>query len=104
MVFSGPFEKFIRVTMILPLTGPQYSGKVAENCVAIWKSLGLYTDAESKAIEQFIDAFKDENFPPGASILFTLSPTGSLTVSNILFKDYNQILLNHSNETTCDCL
>nr|AGH13331.1 chalcone isomerase [Rhus chinensis] len=79
-IVTGPFEKFIRVTMILPLTGQQYSQKVAENCVAIWKSLGLYTDAESKAIEQFLAAFKDENFPPGASILFTLSPLGSLTI------------------------
>lgn len=72
--------------MILPLTGQQYSEKVAENCVAIWKSLGRYTDAESKAIEQFIKVFKDENFPPGASILFTISPLGSLTVSKIYIK------------------
>ena len=77
----GAFEKFIRVTMILPLTGLQYSEKVAENCVAIWKSLGIYTDAEAKAIEKFLEVFKDENFPPGSSILFTLSAQGSLTVS-----------------------
>ena len=69
------------MTMILPLTGQQYSEKVAENCVAIWKSLGIYTDAEAKAIEKFIEVFKDENFPPGSSILFTLSAQGSLTVS-----------------------
>nr|AEV53926.1 chalcone isomerase [Brunfelsia brasiliensis subsp. macrocalyx] len=80
-VVTGPFEKFTRVTMILPLTGKQYSEKVAENCVAYWKAIGTYTDAESKAIEKFIDVFKSETFPPAASILFTQSPVGSLTIS-----------------------
>ncbi|GLT88943.1 hypothetical protein SLE2022_069500 [Rubroshorea leprosula] len=79
-IVTGLFEKFIRVTMILPLTGQQYSEKVTENCVAIWKSLGIYTDAEAKAIEKFIEVFKDETFPPGSSILFTVSPNGSLTI------------------------
>jgi chalcone isomerase len=71
----------MRVTMILPLTGLQYSEKVAENCANIWKSLGIYTDAEAKAIEKFREVFKEETFPPGSSILFTLSPHGSLAVS-----------------------
>ncbi|OMO89865.1 Chalcone isomerase [Corchorus capsularis] len=79
-IVTGAFEKFIRVTMILPLTGQQYSEKVAENCVAIWKSLGLYTDEEAKAIEKFVEVFKNENFPPGSSILFTISAEGSLTI------------------------
>lgn len=78
---TGPYEKFTRVTMILPLTGQQYSEKVSENCVAAWKSLGIYTDAEAKAIKKFIEVFKDQTFPPGSSILFTQSPLGSLTVS-----------------------
>lgn len=80
-LFVGPFEKFMKVTMILPLTGAQYSEKVAENCIAIWKFFGIYTDAEAKAIEKFTEVFKDEIFPPGSSILFTQS-SGSLTVSN----------------------
>ncbi|KAM7270507.1 hypothetical protein ACFE04_029721 [Oxalis oulophora] len=80
-IVNGPFEKFTQVTMILPLTGEQYSGKVAENCVNIWKSHGIYTDAEAKAIEQFLKVFKDANFPPGASILFTQLPQGSLTIA-----------------------
>ena len=82
-IYAGPFEKFCRVTMILPLTGQQYSEKVSENCVAIWKALGLYTEAEEKAIEKFVSTFKDETFPPGSSILFTQSPKGSLTVSDL---------------------
>nr|AHZ31749.1 chalcone isomerase [Viola x wittrockiana] len=80
-VVSGPFEKFIQVTMILPLTGHQYSEKVSENCVAYWKSVGIYTDAESKAIEEFRQVFKEETFPPGSSILFTQTPLGTLAIS-----------------------
>ncbi|KAH7515178.1 hypothetical protein ACOSP7_032702 [Xanthoceras sorbifolium] len=80
-IVTGPFEKFMQVTMLLPLTGPQYSEKVTENCIAFWKSAGIFTDAEAKATEKFNEVFKNENFPPGASILFTQSPHGSLTIS-----------------------
>ncbi|CAI9091524.1 OLC1v1026580C1 [Oldenlandia corymbosa var. corymbosa] len=80
-IVTGPFEKFTQVTMILPLTGKQYSEKVSENCSAYWKAIGIYSDAEAKAIEKFLEVFKDESFPPGASILFTQSPLGSLTIS-----------------------
>lgn len=79
-IVTGPFEKFTQVTMILPLTGQQYSEKVSENCVAFWKAIGVYTDKEAKAIEKFLETFKDEKFPPGHSILFTQSPLGSLTI------------------------
>ena len=81
MRVAGDFEKFTRVTMILPLTGEQYSDKVTENCVAYWKAVGAYTDAEGAAVDKFKEAFKPETFPPGASILFTHSPAGVLTVS-----------------------
>lgn len=80
-VVTGEFGKFTRVTMILPLTGEQYSGKVTENCVAHWKATGVYTEAEAVAVDKFKEAFKPQNFPPGASILFTHSPTGVLTVA-----------------------
>ncbi|OIV91238.1 hypothetical protein TanjilG_30460 [Lupinus angustifolius] len=80
-IVTGPFDKFMQVTMLLPLTGQQYSEKVSENCVAIWKSLGIYTDEEEKAIEKFVSVFKDETFPPGSSILFTVLPQGSLVIS-----------------------
>ncbi|KAJ0650760.1 putative chalcone isomerase [Helianthus annuus] len=83
-VCAGPFEKFAQVTMILPLTGKQYAEKVSENCVAVWKALGIYTDADAKTIDKFLEIFSDQNFPPGSSILFTISPAGSLTVSSIL--------------------
>ncbi|KAI3776799.1 hypothetical protein L1987_46589 [Smallanthus sonchifolius] len=79
-IVTGPFEKFTQVTMILPLTGKQYSEKVSENCVGAWKSLGIYTEADAKIIDKFLEIFKDQNFPPGSSILFTISSVGSLTV------------------------
>nr|ASX95441.1 chalcone isomerase [Chamaemelum nobile] len=80
-IVTGPFEKFTQVTMILPLTGKQYSEKVSEMCVGVWKAHGAYTDADGATIDKFLEVFKDENFPPGASILFTTSPDGSLTIS-----------------------
>jgi chalcone isomerase len=86
-IVTGPFEKFMQVRMILPLTGEQFSGKVSENCVAIWKSLGIYTDEEAKAIDKFISVFKDQTFPPGSSILFTVSPKGSGSLTISLSKD-----------------
>ncbi|KAJ9545664.1 hypothetical protein OSB04_025371 [Centaurea solstitialis] len=80
-IVTGPFEKFTQVTMILPLTGKQYSEKVSEMCVGVWKAQGTYTDADTATIEKFLEVFKDENFLPGSSILFTTSPNGSLTIS-----------------------
>ncbi|KAJ4821717.1 Chalcone-flavonone isomerase family protein [Rhynchospora pubera] len=80
-IINGPFEKFIRVTMILPLTGEQYSEKVSENCVAHWKSIGIFTEAEANAVDKFKQVFKPETFPPGSSILFTHSPSGTLSIA-----------------------
>lgn len=88
MDFSGPFEKFTNITLILPLTGQQYAEKVAENCAAAWKSMGIYTDEGAEAIQKFIDAFKDETFPPGSSILFTHLPN-ALSVSTIFYSQFN---------------
>ncbi|PKA46281.1 Chalcone--flavonone isomerase [Apostasia shenzhenica] len=79
-IATGPFEKLTRVTMVLPLTGQQYSEKVAENCAAAWKAAGVYTDEEESAINDFLQAFKPRSFPPGASIFFTHSPSGSLSI------------------------
>ncbi|GLT70052.1 hypothetical protein SLA2020_421530 [Shorea laevis] len=86
-VVTGPFEKFIRVTLILTLTGQEYSEKVMENSVAILKSAGNYSDAEAKAVEKLIKVFKDENHPPGTSILFTVSPYGNGTLNIGFSKD-----------------
>nr|Q6BEH3.1 RecName: Full=Chalcone--flavanone isomerase; Short=Chalcone isomerase [Eustoma grandiflorum]BAD34458.1 chalcone isomerase [Eustoma grandiflorum] len=79
-IITGPFEKFTQVTLILPLTGQQYSGKVSENCTAQWKAAGVYTPADGKAIEKFLQVFEPQSFSPGDSILFMHSPE-SLTIS-----------------------
>lgn len=80
-VLLGPFEKLIRGSKIRPLSGPEYSKKVIENSVAHMKSCGTYGDAEAAAIEQFAQAFKNVNFPPGASVFYRQSPDGILGVS-----------------------
>ncbi|KAI4302367.1 hypothetical protein MLD38_038120 [Melastoma candidum] len=64
-VIAAPYERFLRVTMLLPLTGVQYSEKVTENCVAYWKSIGKYTDTEAAAVMEFLETFKDKTFAPG---------------------------------------
>ncbi|XP_071710757.1 chalcone--flavanone isomerase [Rutidosis leptorrhynchoides] len=80
-IVTGPFDKLTQVTMILPLTGKAYSEKVSEMTVGVWKSHGTYTDADEATIDKFLEVFKDENFSPGSSILFTTSAVGSLTIS-----------------------
>nr|UXO98041.1 Chalcone Isomerase [Neustanthus phaseoloides] len=80
-IIKGPFEKLIRGSKLRTLTGPEYVKKVSENCVAHMKSVGTYGDAEEKAIEEFRYAFKDQIFPPGSTVFYKQSPTGTLGVS-----------------------
>nr|ADT63063.1 chalcone isomerase [Fagopyrum esculentum] len=80
-VVTGQFEKFIQISMLKPLTGAQYSEKVSENCVAIWKAIGIYSEADEKAIEKFTEIFKEQNFPPGTSILFKQCAPKSLRIA-----------------------
>ncbi|KAI7745429.1 hypothetical protein M8C21_021000 [Ambrosia artemisiifolia] len=80
-ITTGPFEKLGQVTMIVPLTGKYFAEKVTENFVTIWKSFGTYTEVQAKTINKFLEAFENQNFPPGSSIFFTVSPVGSLTIS-----------------------
>ncbi|XP_010444823.1 PREDICTED: chalcone--flavonone isomerase 2-like [Camelina sativa] len=82
---TGEFEKFVRVTMKVKLTGIQYSEKVVEYCEEILKASGKYTRSEAKAIHKFLLIFKDQDFPPGSSVLFALCSKGSLTVSELVF-------------------
>ncbi|KAF7108116.1 hypothetical protein CFC21_108646, partial [Triticum aestivum] len=70
------FEKFTRVTMILPLTRAQYSDKVTENCVTYWKATSVYTGTEAASVDKF-KAFKRHSFAPGASILSPTPPPAS---------------------------
>jgi chalcone isomerase len=80
---AGDFEKFTRVTFIWPKTvaAEEFTGKVMESRVAYLKAAGKYTDAEAAAVEEFKAASKNLSLGQGASILFTHSPAGVLTVS-----------------------
>ncbi|GFZ14849.1 chalcone-flavanone isomerase family protein [Actinidia rufa] len=80
-IVTGPFEKFTHVKMIRHLTGKEFVRKVGENCLAYWKSSGIHNAAAGEALERFTKVFEDENCPPGAAVLFTQSPHGSITVN-----------------------
>ncbi|KAK2405643.1 Chalcone-flavanone isomerase family protein [Trifolium repens] len=77
-IIKGPFEKFIRGTKVRTLEGTEYVRKVSENCINHMKSEGTYGDEEEKAIQEFREAFKDQFFPPGATVFYSQSPNGTL--------------------------
>ncbi|KAK9741453.1 hypothetical protein RND81_03G107200 [Saponaria officinalis] len=87
-VITGPFEKFTQVTMIQPLTGHQYSVNMAKMFTERWKSQGIYTDEEAKALQIYLQVFDEMKFSPGQSILFTQSPTGKFTIG---FSEHSNI-------------
>nr|CAB3460436.1 unnamed protein product [Digitaria exilis] len=82
-VYTGEFEKFTRVTFIWPKTvaAEEFAAKVMESRVEFLKAAGAYTDAEAVAVEEFKAALKNQSLAPGASVLFTHSPAGVLTVA-----------------------
>ncbi|KAK4284088.1 hypothetical protein QN277_000964 [Acacia crassicarpa] len=80
-IIKGPYEKIIRGSKILELKGAEYGRKVAESCVSHMKAVGSYGEAEAKAIQQFIQIFQPQNFPPGSSVFYFQSPNGTLTIS-----------------------
>lgn len=82
-VYTGEFEKFTRVTFIWPkaVAAEEFAAKVMESRVAYLKATGAYTDAEAAAVEEFKAAFKSHSLAPGASVLFTHSLAGVLTVA-----------------------
>ncbi|CAL5096747.1 unnamed protein product [Urochloa decumbens] len=82
-VCTGEFEKFTMLTFIWAKTvaAEEFAGKVTEGRVAYLKAAGAYTDAEAAAVEEFKAAFKGLSLAPGASVLFTHSPAGVLTVA-----------------------
>ncbi|XP_057852871.2 chalcone--flavanone isomerase-like [Cryptomeria japonica] len=75
-IVTCQYQKFIRVSLTALLTGPQFSEKVSENCQAFWEAEGTYGEAKANALQEFKAAFKNQNLPPGSSILLISSPTG----------------------------
>ncbi|PWA47193.1 chalcone isomerase [Artemisia annua] len=84
-IVNGPFEKLTQISMLIPIPGKSFSETISQLWVEILKANGTYTDADVTNIVKFLNALKDESFAPGASILFTSSPAGSVTVN--LVKD-----------------
>ena len=77
LVLSAPFEKFVRVVFLVPLTGIQYSEKVIER-------IGVQeytTKVQEEHKQKFLETFKEENFPPRSSVLLSFSKEG-LKVKN----------------------
>lgn len=64
-----------------PLFGEKWSLVQAKVCTDLWKSLGVYTDAEAKALDQLHEVMKPEVFQPGYAVLSTISAEGVYTVS-----------------------
>lgn len=71
-LLSAPFEKFVRVVFLVPLSGPQYSEKVLERIGV----QALYTKLQDEHKQQFLEVFQAESFPPGSSVLLSFSKEG----------------------------
>nr|QDF63016.1 chalcone isomerase [Dicksonia antarctica] len=71
-LLSAPFEKFVRVVFLVPLSGPQYSEKVLERIGV----QALYTELQDEHKQQFLEIFKAESFPPRSSVLLSFSKEG----------------------------
>nr|GEZ93320.1 chalcone isomerase [Tanacetum cinerariifolium] len=84
-VVTCPFKKLTQVSMLIPMPGKNFSHTISQLWVAILKENRTYADADAATINKFLEALKDEIFSPGASVLFTSSPAGSVTVN--LVKD-----------------
>nr|AOS52792.1 chalcone-flavanone isomerase CHI2b [Tradescantia hirsutiflora] len=100
-IYSGNFEKMTRVTMVHALTGPEYSDKVTENCMNAWKAAGVFTQDKAEALDQFKEAFKYQDFPPGGTIFFTHLPASNeLTIAfskdGAIPKKWNAVIKNEA--------
>ncbi|XP_028799498.1 chalcone--flavonone isomerase 2-like [Neltuma alba] len=80
-IVKGPYEKFIRGSKIMALEGAEYGSKVSENCANHMKAAGTYGQAEAEALQKFVQIFQPQNFPPGSSVFYLISPNGTLTIS-----------------------
>nr|QTF65956.1 chalcone isomerase [Dracaena cambodiana] len=79
-IVKGPFEKLSRVTLLQPLTGPQFSTKVAENCTAIWRRNGTDVEAQRGVLAEFHEIFKSEMLLPNSVLFFAYHPSGTLEI------------------------
>ncbi|GAA0153782.1 hypothetical protein LIER_11941 [Lithospermum erythrorhizon] len=64
----------------LPLVPPLLMMAQLTLSVAVLVDVGSYTEAERKAIDDFLEVFKHHNFVPSSSVMFTDSSMGSLHI------------------------
>nr|GEX57893.1 chalcone isomerase [Tanacetum cinerariifolium] len=79
MTPSGPFEKLVHVTLLIPVTGKFFSELAAEKMVGLWNEKGTYNDADAESIVKYLEVFKNENMKPGDAVLYTILTDGSAT-------------------------
>ncbi|GLJ55544.1 hypothetical protein SUGI_1192970 [Cryptomeria japonica] len=88
-IVTCPYEKFTRVTLVLPLSGSQYSGKVSEACKAAWEAAGIYGEAEAQALEKFktIAFSKDSSIPDKTAAVIENSVLAQGILASIIGKN-----------------
>nr|GEV97611.1 chalcone isomerase [Tanacetum cinerariifolium] len=74
-----PFEKLVRVTLLVPVTGKFYSELAAEKIVGLLKEKGTYNEEDAESIVKYLEVFKNENLKPGDVVLYTILTDGSAT-------------------------
>nr|GEW36895.1 chalcone isomerase [Tanacetum cinerariifolium] len=75
----GPFEKLVRVTLLVPVTGKFYSELAAEKIVGLLKEKGTYNEEDAESIVKYLEVFKNENLKPGDVVLYKILTDGSAT-------------------------
>lgn len=70
-VIAAPCEKLVWVAFLVPLSGPQYSEKVVEGI-----RLQANPPVKEETLKQYLELLKSENFPPGTSLLTSLTEEG----------------------------
>ncbi|GKB25545.1 chalcone isomerase [Tanacetum coccineum] len=81
-ITNGCFEKLVRVSMLVPLTGKNFSETTSQKMVMFWKKDGTYNDEDAATIDKYLEVFEHENLKPGGdSVLFTHLLDGSATLS-----------------------
>ena len=93
-LITGSFEKLSRVTLMQPLTGQQFSQKIAENCIAIWRTNGVDIDEQGEALAKFYEIFRPHDLLPNSLAFFAFHASGALEVKHS--KSFNLSLVHNN--------
>eukprot|EP00252_Welwitschia_mirabilis_P017005 TRINITY_DN3780_c0_g1_i3.p1 TRINITY_DN3780_c0_g1~~TRINITY_DN3780_c0_g1_i3.p1 ORF type:complete len:210 (-),score=31.86 TRINITY_DN3780_c0_g1_i3:292-921(-) len=75
-IITSSFPKMAQVSLLRSLPGPAFCAKVADNCRSVLEKAGRLGESETKAIQEFTEAFVGENLPAKGSVVFVVSPSG----------------------------